>query len=102
MQSLVFQVAAYLNPGKPEGFIRLDMSEYQSQHEVIDCSWINNSLRIYIDYGIGFEVAKLIGSPPGYIGHDEGGQLTKKLKDCPNVSDISWTSVPEILLKSPL
>jgi len=56
------QVAAYLNPGKAEGFIRLDMSEYQSQHEV----------------------AKLIGSPPGYIGHDEGGQLTKKLKNCPN------------------
>jgi len=56
------QVAAYLNPDKPEGFIRLDMSEYQSQHEV----------------------AKLIGSPPGYIGHDEGGQLTKKLKNCPN------------------
>jgi len=29
-------------------------------------------------------VAKLIGSPPGYIGHDEGGQLTKQLKACPN------------------
>ena len=25
------------------------------------------------------EVAKLIGSPPGYIGHDDGGQLTKRL-----------------------
>ncbi|CAB4057823.1 clpB [Lepeophtheirus salmonis] len=30
------------------------------------------------------EVAKLIGSPPGYIGHDDGGQLTKKLKEFPN------------------
>lgn len=30
------------------------------------------------------EVAKLIGSPPGYIGHQDGGQLTKKLKECPN------------------
>uniref|UniRef100_A0A8C6XJZ9 ClpB family mitochondrial disaggregase n=1 Tax=Naja naja TaxID=35670 RepID=A0A8C6XJZ9_NAJNA len=30
------------------------------------------------------KVAKFIGSPPGYIGHDEGGQLTKKLKQCPN------------------
>lgn len=30
------------------------------------------------------KVAKLIGAPPGYIGHDEGGQLTKKLKKCPN------------------
>uniref|UniRef100_A0A8C2W5E3 Mitochondrial disaggregase n=1 Tax=Chinchilla lanigera TaxID=34839 RepID=A0A8C2W5E3_CHILA len=30
------------------------------------------------------KVAKFIGSPPGYIGHEEGGQLTKKLKQCPN------------------
>jgi len=30
------------------------------------------------------QVAKFIGSPPGYIGHDEGGQLTKQLKSCPN------------------
>lgn len=30
------------------------------------------------------QVAKLIGAPPGYIGHDEGGQLTKKLKKCPD------------------
>lgn len=29
-------------------------------------------------------MAKFIGSPPGYIGHEEGGQLTKKLKQCPN------------------
>lgn len=29
-------------------------------------------------------MAKFIGSPPGYIGHDEGGQLTKQLKSCPN------------------
>ncbi len=38
------------------------MSEYQEKHEV----------------------AKFIGSPPGYVGHEEGGQLTKKLKQCPN------------------
>ncbi len=25
-------------------------------------------------------MAKLIGSPPGYVGHDEGGQLTAKLR----------------------
>lgn len=43
------------------GDFRLDMSEYQEKHEV----------------------AKLIGSPPGYIGHDDGGQLTKKLKEFP-------------------
>lgn len=30
------------------------------------------------------QVAKFIGSPPGYVGHEEGGQLTKKLKQCPN------------------
>ena len=29
-----------------------------------------------------FQVAKMIGSPPGYIGHDQGGQLTKKLREC--------------------
>ncbi|CAH2225916.1 caseinolytic peptidase B homolog [Pelobates cultripes] len=44
------------------GFIRMDMSEFQEKHEV----------------------AKFIGSPPGYVGHEEGGQLTKKLKQCPN------------------
>ena len=26
----------------------------------------------------------MIGSPPGYIGHDQGGQLTKALMNCPN------------------
>uniref|UniRef100_A0A2K5P1G5 Mitochondrial disaggregase n=1 Tax=Cercocebus atys TaxID=9531 RepID=A0A2K5P1G5_CERAT len=31
-----------------------------------------------------YQVAKFIGSPPGYVGHEEGGQLTKKLKQCPN------------------
>ena len=30
-----------------------------------------------------FQVAKLIGAPPGYVGHDQGGQLTKKLKEFP-------------------
>ena len=28
-------------------------------------------------------MAKLIGSPPGYIGHDQGGQLTSRLRQCP-------------------
>eukprot|EP00055_Hartaetosiga_balthica_P011241 m.50421 g.50421 ORF g.50421 m.50421 type:complete len:623 (+) comp7512_c0_seq2:137-2005(+) len=46
----------------PKGFIRLDMSEYQEKHEV----------------------ARLIGSPPGYVGHSDGGQLTKMLKETPN------------------
>jgi ATP-dependent Clp protease ATP-binding subunit ClpB len=30
-----------------------------------------------------FQVSKFIGSPPGYVGHDEGGQLTKLLKENP-------------------
>lgn len=55
---LAKQLAAYIHKDKPQAFIRLDMSEYQEKHEV----------------------AKLIGAPPGYIGHDEGGQLTKQLK----------------------
>uniref|UniRef100_A0A668AIX8 ClpB family mitochondrial disaggregase n=1 Tax=Myripristis murdjan TaxID=586833 RepID=A0A668AIX8_9TELE len=45
-----------------KGFIRMDMSEFQEKHEV----------------------AKFIGSPPGYVGHEEGGQLTKQLRACPN------------------
>lgn len=56
------QIAAYIHKDKPEAFIRIDMSEYQSKHEV----------------------AKFIGSPPGYIGHEEGGQLSEKLKSCPD------------------
>lgn len=59
---LAKQLAAYLHKGDKKAFIRLDMSEYQEKHEV----------------------AKLIGSPPGYVGHDQGGQLTKKLREEPN------------------
>ena len=44
-----------------EAIIRLDMSEYMEKHSV----------------------AKLIGSPPGYVGHDEGGQLTESLRRRP-------------------
>jgi len=58
---LAKQLAAYLHKDNKKCFIRLDMSEYQEKHEV----------------------AKLIGSPPGYIGHDQGGQLTKKLREQP-------------------
>ena len=29
-------------------------------------------------------MAKFIGSPPGYVGHEEGGQLTRKLRDSPD------------------
>ncbi|XP_029457904.1 LOW QUALITY PROTEIN: caseinolytic peptidase B protein homolog [Rhinatrema bivittatum] len=59
---LAKQTAKVLHKDTKKGFIRLDMSEFQEKHEV----------------------AKFIGSPPGYVGHEEGGQLTKKLKQCPN------------------
>ncbi|XP_044878990.1 caseinolytic peptidase B protein homolog [Mauremys mutica] len=59
---LAKQTAKYMHKDAKKGFIRLDMSEFQERHEV----------------------AKFIGSPPGYVGHEEGGQLTKKLKQCPN------------------
>jgi len=58
---LAKQVSKYLHKDNKDSFIRIDMSEYQEKHEV----------------------AKLIGSPPGYVGHDDGGQLTKKLKEFP-------------------
>ncbi len=44
-----------------ESIIRLDMSEYMERHTV----------------------AKLIGSPPGYVGYEEGGQLTEKVRRKP-------------------
>ncbi|XP_029964710.1 caseinolytic peptidase B protein homolog [Salarias fasciatus] len=59
---LAKQVARYMHKDVKKGFIRMDMSEFQEKHEV----------------------AKFIGSPPGYVGHEEGGQLTKLLRACPN------------------
>ncbi|XP_043288372.1 caseinolytic peptidase B protein homolog isoform X2 [Venturia canescens] len=59
---LAKQLATYIHKNKANAFIRLDMSEYQEKHEV----------------------AKLIGAPPGYVGHDDGGQLTKLLRKSPN------------------
>ncbi|MCH8519087.1 AAA family ATPase [Candidatus Gracilibacteria bacterium] len=44
-----------------QAFIRIDMSEYMERHTV----------------------SRLIGSPPGYIGHDEGGQLTEAVRRKP-------------------
>jgi ATP-dependent Clp protease ATP-binding subunit ClpB len=59
---LAKQVAKYLHKDDKKAFIRLDMSEYQEQHSV----------------------ARFLGSPPGYVGHQEGGQLTEALKSCNN------------------
>jgi ATP-dependent Clp protease ATP-binding subunit ClpC len=53
-------LAAFLF-GSENAMIRLDMSEYMERHSV----------------------SKLIGSPPGYVGHEEGGQLTEKIKRNP-------------------
>ena len=36
------------------------------------------------EYQHSHEVSKLIGSPPGYVGHREGGQLVNGLQACPN------------------
>ena len=47
--------------GDENSMIRIDMSEYMEPHSV----------------------AKLIGSPPGYVGFDEGGQLTEKIRRKP-------------------
>ena len=47
--------------GKEEAMVRLDMSEYMEKHEV----------------------AKLIGAPPGYVGYEEGGQLTEAVRTKP-------------------
>lgn len=47
--------------GSENNLIRVDMSEYMEPHSV----------------------AKMIGSPPGYVGHDDGGQLSEKIRRNP-------------------
>ena len=47
--------------GSVDSLIRVDMSEYQEKHTV----------------------SKLVGAPPGYVGYEEGGQLTEKVKNKP-------------------
>ena len=47
--------------GDENALIRIDMSEYMERHTV----------------------SRLVGSPPGYVGHDEGGQLTEKVRQKP-------------------
>ena len=57
---LAKQLAEYLF-GSKDALISFDMSEFSSE----------------------YEVSKLIGAPPGYVGHDEGGQLTKAVRRHP-------------------
>jgi ATP-dependent Clp protease ATP-binding subunit ClpC len=47
--------------GSEDSLIRVDMSEYQEKHSI----------------------SRLVGSPPGYVGYDEGGQLTEMVKNKP-------------------
>ncbi|HEX5044172.1 MAG TPA: ATP-dependent Clp protease ATP-binding subunit [Candidatus Polarisedimenticolaceae bacterium] len=47
--------------GSERAMLRFDMSEYMEKHAI----------------------AKMIGSPPGYVGHEEGGQLTERIKRVP-------------------
>jgi ATP-dependent Clp protease ATP-binding subunit ClpC len=47
--------------GSVDNLIRVDMSEYQEKHSI----------------------SRLIGSPPGYVGYEEGGQLTEQVKNKP-------------------
>lgn len=55
------KVIAEILFGKSDAMIRLDMSEYMEKHEV----------------------AKLLGAPPGYVGYEEGGQLTEAVRTKP-------------------
>jgi ATP-dependent Clp protease ATP-binding subunit ClpC len=47
--------------GSEDALIRMDMSEYQEKHTV----------------------SRLVGAPPGYVGYEEGGQLTEQVKNKP-------------------
>ena len=47
--------------GDEDSLIRIDMSEYMEKHSV----------------------SRMIGSPPGYVGYEEGGQLTEKVRRKP-------------------
>jgi ATP-dependent Clp protease ATP-binding subunit ClpC len=57
---LAKQLAKYLFDSE-DSLIRIDMSEYMEK----------------------FAISRLIGAPPGYVGHDEGGQLTEKVRRKP-------------------
>ncbi len=60
-KTLVAKTLAQVLFNDPEALIRLDMSEFSERHTV----------------------ARLVGAPPGYVGFEEGGELTEKLKHRP-------------------
>ncbi len=57
---LAKQLAEYMF-GSTDALIRIDMSEYMEKHTV----------------------SRMVGAPPGYVGHEEGGQLTEKVRRKP-------------------
>ena len=60
-KTLLAKVLAEFIFDDPKSLIQIDMSEYMEK----------------------FNVSRLIGSPPGYVGHDEGGQLTERVRRRP-------------------
>ena len=60
-KTLLAKVLASTLFGDPKALIQLDMSEYQEQ----------------------FNASRLVGAPPGYVGYEEGGQLTERVRRRP-------------------
>ena len=60
-KTLVAQTLAEILFDDPENLIRLDMSEFSERHTV----------------------SRLVGAPPGYVGYEEGGEITEKLRRRP-------------------
>ena len=60
-KTLLAKTLAEFMFGDPDALIQIDMSEYMEK----------------------FNVSRLVGSPPGYVGHDEGGQLSEKVRRKP-------------------
>ena len=60
-KTLLAKALAEFMFGDPEAMIRLDMSEYMEKHNV----------------------SRLVGAPPGYVGYEEGGQLTERVRRRP-------------------
>jgi len=60
-KTLLAQALAKFMFGEPEALLQIDMSEYMEK----------------------FNVSRLIGAPPGYVGYEEGGQLTEKIRHRP-------------------
>jgi hypothetical protein len=56
--------------GDEDALIQIDMSEYMEKHNV----------------------SRLVGAPPGYVGYEEGGQLTEKIRRRPTRSCSSTKS----------